>query len=73
MGMSQTGGKMEGWLYLIRFNRFGLQYLRKRYLILRDNCLRGFRSMPISEEEVLSSFLFHDLMRQTTLFGFFVQ
>ncbi|CBI31451.3 unnamed protein product, partial [Vitis vinifera] len=42
---------MEGWLYLIRFNRFGLQYLRKRYLILRDNCLRGFRSMPISEEE----------------------
>lgn len=41
MGMPQADGKMEGWLYLIRFNRFGLQYSRKRYFILEDNCLKS--------------------------------
>lgn len=51
MGISQTDGKMEGWLYLIRFNRFGLQYSRKRYYILKDNCLKSFKSIPVSDRE----------------------
>ncbi|KAI3458973.1 hypothetical protein Pfo_015636 [Paulownia fortunei] len=51
MGMAENEGKMEGWLYLIRFNRFGLQYSRKRYFILEDNCLKSFKSIPTSETE----------------------
>ena len=46
-----TEGKMQGWLYLIRYNRFGLQYSRKRYFILEDNCLKRFKSIPTSENE----------------------
>ncbi|KAA8539305.1 hypothetical protein F0562_025997 [Nyssa sinensis] len=42
---------MEGWLCLIRFNRFGLQYSRKRYFILEDNCLKSFKSKPSSDNE----------------------
>ncbi|KAK3005321.1 hypothetical protein RJ639_017006, partial [Escallonia herrerae] len=42
---------MEGWLYLIRFNRFGLQYSRKRYFILEENCLKSFKSVPRSDRE----------------------
>lgn len=57
LDMSQALGRLEGWLYLIRFNRLGLQYLRKRYLILEENRLRGFRSMPVSEEEVFFLFI----------------
>ncbi|KAK6156361.1 hypothetical protein DH2020_010609 [Rehmannia glutinosa] len=49
--MTENEGKMEGWLYLIRFNRFGLQYSRKRYFILEDNCLKSFKSIPTSETE----------------------
>ncbi|KAK6136174.1 hypothetical protein DH2020_030065 [Rehmannia glutinosa] len=49
--MAENEGKMEGWLYLIRFNRFGLQYSRKRYFILEDNCLKSFKSIPTSETE----------------------
>ncbi|KAJ6311520.1 hypothetical protein OIU77_013308 [Salix suchowensis] len=30
MDVSQNDGKMEGWLYIIRSNRFGLKFLRKR-------------------------------------------
>ncbi|KAL3520715.1 hypothetical protein ACH5RR_018864 [Cinchona calisaya] len=51
MGVPQIEGKMEGWLYLIRFNRFGLQYSRKRYFILEDNCLNSFKSVPTSGGE----------------------
>ncbi|KAL3838327.1 hypothetical protein ACJIZ3_022918 [Penstemon smallii] len=51
MGISENEGKMKGWLYLIRFNRFGLQYSRKRYFILEENCLKSFKSIPISETE----------------------
>ncbi|KAK9283562.1 hypothetical protein L1049_011810 [Liquidambar formosana] len=51
MGISQTDGKMEGWLYLIRYNRFGLQYSRKRYYVLQDNCLKSFKSIPTSDRE----------------------
>ncbi|XP_057979622.1 protein ENHANCED DISEASE RESISTANCE 2-like [Malania oleifera] len=51
MGILKTDDRMEGWLYLIRFNRLGLQYSRKRYFILQDNCLKSFKSVPTSDRE----------------------
>ncbi|KAL5569329.1 hypothetical protein UlMin_025904 [Ulmus minor] len=51
MGISETDAKMEGWLHLIRFNRFGLQFSRRRYFILKDNCLRSFKTIPVSDKE----------------------
>ncbi|KAL8090418.1 protein ENHANCED DISEASE RESISTANCE 2-like [Apium graveolens] len=42
---------MEGWLYIIRYNRIGLQYSRKRYFILDGNCLKRFKSIPSSEAD----------------------
>ncbi|KAL3523463.1 hypothetical protein ACH5RR_016297 [Cinchona calisaya] len=51
MEFPESEGRMEGWLYLIRFNRFGLQYSRKRYFILEDNCLKSYKSVPTSERE----------------------
>lgn len=60
MGAPINDGKMEGWLYLIRSNRFGLQYSQKRYFVLQDDCLKSFKSVPVSENEVLFPlFLFH--------------
>lgn len=56
MGVSQNDGRMEGWLFLIRSNRFGLQYSRKRYFVLEDHYLKSFKSVPISKDEV------HDLL-----------
>lgn len=50
--MAENDGKMKGWLYIIRFNRFGLQYSRKRYFILDENCLKSFKLVPKSEKEV---------------------
>lgn len=44
--------KMKGWLYLIRFNPFGLQYARRRYFILHDHCLKSFKSIPSSHTQV---------------------
>ncbi|KAJ6806737.1 protein ENHANCED DISEASE RESISTANCE 2 [Iris pallida] len=44
--------KMEGWLYLIRSNRFGLQYSRKRYFLLQDNSLNCYRNVPTSAKQV---------------------
>ncbi|KAL7148285.1 hypothetical protein ABFS83_06G168200 [Erythranthe nasuta] len=51
MVMGESEGKMRGWLYLIRYYRFGLQYSRKRYFILEDNCLKSFKSIPSSDSE----------------------
>lgn len=51
MGSSQNEGKMEGWLYLIRSNRIGLQYSRKRYFVLEGHHLRSFKSVPTSNDE----------------------
>ncbi|XP_017983568.1 PREDICTED: protein ENHANCED DISEASE RESISTANCE 2 isoform X3 [Theobroma cacao] len=49
MAGSQNGDlKMEGWLYIIRSNRIGLQYSRKRYFVLEDHLLKSFKSIPIS-------------------------
>ncbi|WJX74275.1 hypothetical protein P8452_57946 [Trifolium repens] len=43
--------KMEGWLYLIRCNRFGLQFSRKRYFLLDNHLLRSFKSVPDSNDQ----------------------
>ncbi|GLT93217.1 hypothetical protein SLE2022_110180 [Rubroshorea leprosula] len=51
MGIPQGGDKMEGWLYTIRSNRFGLQFSRKRYFTLQDNVLKSYKTIPISEKE----------------------
>ncbi|KZV39761.1 protein ENHANCED DISEASE RESISTANCE 2-like [Dorcoceras hygrometricum] len=45
------GCRMEGWLHLIRSNRIGFQYPRKRYFVLQDHLLKSFRSVPISSDE----------------------
>ncbi|KAI5444426.1 hypothetical protein KIW84_012886 [Lathyrus oleraceus] len=42
---------MEGWLYLIRCNRFGLQFSRKRYFVLDHHLLRSFKSVPNSDDQ----------------------
>ncbi|KAL5716961.1 hypothetical protein ACHQM5_010060 [Ranunculus cassubicifolius] len=47
----KEGGRMEGWLYLIRSNRIGLQYSRKRYFILQDHFLKNFKSIPLSKKQ----------------------
>ncbi|KAL2525847.1 Pleckstrin-like proteiny (PH) and lipid-binding START domains-containing protein [Abeliophyllum distichum] len=66
MGMVESEGKMQGWLYLIRFNRFGMQYSRKRYFILQDNCLKSFKSIPLSEtEEPVRSAIIDSCIRVT--------
>ncbi|KAF5742542.1 protein ENHANCED DISEASE RESISTANCE 2-like [Tripterygium wilfordii] len=51
MGISQTEGKMEGWLYTIGSNRFGLQFSRKRYFILHENSLKSYKMIPTSDKE----------------------
>nr|GLL34980.1 protein ENHANCED DISEASE RESISTANCE 2-like [Ipomoea trifida] len=43
---------MEGWLYLIRLNRLGLQYCRKRYFILEDNCLQSYKAVPTNATDL---------------------
>ncbi|KAK6926784.1 Pleckstrin homology domain, partial [Dillenia turbinata] len=47
----KTKGRMEGWLYLIRSNRIGYQYSRKRYFILDTHLLKSFKSIPSSKNE----------------------
>ncbi|GMN24814.1 hypothetical protein TIFTF001_000703 [Ficus carica] len=51
MEASQSDGRMEGWLYLIRSNRIGLQYSRKRYFVLEAHHLRSFKSVPTSNDQ----------------------
>ncbi|CAM8955638.1 unnamed protein product [Rhodiola kirilowii] len=45
--------RMEGWLYMIRSYRFGLQYSRKRYFVLDDRHLMSFKSAPSSNYQDL--------------------
>lgn len=59
--MPPESGKMQGWLYLIRSNRLGLQYSRKRFFILDGNSLNCFKSLPSSASEVAPS-LFSSLL-----------
>ncbi|TKY48537.1 ENHANCED DISEASE RESISTANCE 2 [Spatholobus suberectus] len=49
--LSDASSRMEGWLYLIRFNRIGLQFSRKRYFVLDGNLLRSFKSVPLSNNQ----------------------
>ncbi|XP_027935619.1 protein ENHANCED DISEASE RESISTANCE 2-like [Vigna unguiculata] len=49
--LPQSERKMEGWLYLLRANRFGQHYSRKRYFILKDNVLRSFKIQPATPTE----------------------
>ncbi|XVF23622.1 hypothetical protein REPUB_Repub13aG0055400 [Reevesia pubescens] len=51
MGISQKEAKMEGWLYTILSNPFGLQFSRKRYFILHNNVLKSYKAIPISDKE----------------------
>lgn len=55
MGLSQTDGKMEGWLCIIRSNRFGLQNSRMRYFVLEDHHLKIYKSIANSKDEVISA------------------
>ncbi|XP_058780131.1 protein ENHANCED DISEASE RESISTANCE 2-like isoform X2 [Vicia villosa] len=48
---SSSSSSMEGWLYLIRCNRFGLQFSRKRYFVLDHHLLRSFKSVPNSNDQ----------------------
>ena len=58
MGMLQNDGITEGWLYLIRSNRIGIKYARRRYFVFKDNCLRCYKGIPISERQVFLLFVF---------------
>ncbi|KAF3616891.1 protein ENHANCED DISEASE RESISTANCE 2-like isoform X1 [Capsicum chacoense] len=49
--MGKDSCRMEGWLYLIRSNRFGLQYSRKRYFVLHDLLLKNYKSNPVSNNQ----------------------
>ncbi|XP_010557338.1 PREDICTED: protein ENHANCED DISEASE RESISTANCE 2-like isoform X2 [Tarenaya hassleriana] len=46
---NESDTKMEGWLYIIRSNRFGLQFSRKRYFVLQDHLLNSFKSASESK------------------------
>ncbi|KAG7572827.1 START domain [Arabidopsis suecica] len=46
---NESETKMEGWLYIIRSNRFGLHFSRKRYFVLRDHLLKSFKSISDSK------------------------
>ncbi|XP_031284956.1 protein ENHANCED DISEASE RESISTANCE 2-like [Pistacia vera] len=68
MDLSQikNDGTMEGWLYLIRSNRIGLQYSRKRYFVLDDHHLKSFKSVPDSEnQEPVKSAIIDSCIRVT--------
>ncbi|KAH6804160.1 Pleckstrin homology and lipid-binding START domains-containing protein [Perilla frutescens var. frutescens] len=49
--LQNDGGRMKGWLYLIRSNRIRLQYSRKRYSVLQDHLLKSFKSVLLSTDE----------------------
>ncbi|KAH7662663.1 Bet v1-like protein [Dioscorea alata] len=51
MGISLVDGKMEGWLYLIRSNRLGLQNFKRRYIILYTNSLSCYKFVPTSRTQ----------------------
>lgn len=50
---NESETKMEGWLYIIRSNRFGLHFSRKRYFVLRDHLLKSFKSISDSKTKVI--------------------
>ncbi|KAL1295243.1 hypothetical protein HN51_056134 [Arachis hypogaea] len=63
---SSSGEKMEGFLYLLRHNRFGQHSSRKRYFIIKDNVLRSFKTKPVSQmEEPIRSAIIDSSIRVT--------
>lgn len=66
MGAAHNESKIEGWLYAILVNRIGMQISRKRYFVLIDNCLNGYKMVPSSEkEEPVKSAMIHSCIRVT--------
>ncbi|KAL5231794.1 hypothetical protein ABZP36_030570 [Zizania latifolia] len=59
--------RMEGWLYLIRSNRLGLQYSRKRYFVLEDAALRCFKAVPPSSSSSSSTSKREDPVRSAII------
>lgn len=49
MGEKESERKMEGWLYIIRSNRFGLHFSKKRYFVLADHLLNCYKSISDSK------------------------
>ncbi|MED6157570.1 hypothetical protein PIB30_024411 [Stylosanthes scabra] len=63
---STSGERMEGFLYILRHNRFGQHSLRKRYFIIKDNVLRSFKTKPVSQmEEPIRSAIIDSSIRVT--------
>lgn len=65
MGISQNDENMEGWLYTIRSNRFGLLFSRKRYFILQGNNLRSYKRLPISQKQLVRNINVDSCIRVT--------
>ena len=66
MGVAETDNKVEGWLNTIRYNRFRLQFSRKRYFVLQGNRLRCYKTGPVSEtEEPVRSAIIDSCVRVT--------
>ncbi|KAF2300607.1 hypothetical protein GH714_014464 [Hevea brasiliensis] len=65
MDVSQDKEIMEGWLYLIRYNRIGLQYSRKRYFVLEDHVLKSFKAIPAKDEDPVRSAIVDSCIRVT--------
>ncbi|WOL04269.1 protein ENHANCED DISEASE RESISTANCE 2 isoform X1 [Canna indica] len=69
MGISSEEGedrRMEGWLYLVRSYRLGMQYSRKRYFVLEGNALNCYKDIPgSSREEPIKSALVDSCIRVT--------
>ncbi|XP_073012007.1 protein ENHANCED DISEASE RESISTANCE 2-like isoform X1 [Typha latifolia] len=62
-GEEEEETKIEGWLYLIRSNRLGLHYSKKRYFVLEDNnslCCYRTTPTPASRREDLKRSAFID-------------
>lgn len=57
---------MQGWLYVVRSNRLGLQYSRKRYFVLEDYALKCYKDVPGSNgEDLIRSAIIDSCIRVT--------
>ncbi|KAK2634011.1 hypothetical protein Ddye_028803 [Dipteronia dyeriana] len=66
MGVAETDNKVEGWLNTVRYNRFRLQFSRKRYFVLQGNRLKCYKTGPVSEtEEPVRSAIIDSCVRVT--------
>nr|CAD1844030.1 unnamed protein product [Ananas comosus var. bracteatus] len=66
MEEEEGGAEWRGGCILIRSNRFGLHYSRKRYFVLEDNALNCYKSVPASKrEDPMRSALIDSCLRVT--------